>query len=73
MIITSARVRRGTLRDPAQPARLRRRGAAATFRDRIGTGRKVAIQILEFFDRVGMSRRIGDSHKLFQDSLMQVR
>jgi selenocysteine-specific elongation factor len=33
----------------------------------------VAIQILEFFDRVGMSRRIGDSHKLFQDSLMQVR
>jgi selenocysteine-specific elongation factor len=46
---------------------------AATFRDRIGTGRKVAIQILEFFDRVGMSRRIGDSHRLFQDSLMQVR
>jgi selenocysteine-specific elongation factor len=46
---------------------------AANFRDRIGTGRKVAIQILEFFDRIGMSRRIGDSHKLFQDSLMQVR
>jgi selenocysteine-specific elongation factor len=46
---------------------------AATFRDRIGTGRKVAIQILEFFDRVGMSRRIGDSHRVFQDSLMQVR
>jgi len=46
---------------------------AASFRDRIGTGRKVAIQILEFFDRIGVSRRIGDSHKLFQDSLMQVR
>ena len=46
---------------------------AATFRDRIGTGRKVAIQILEFFDRVGVSRRIGDSHRLHQDSLMQVR
>jgi selenocysteine-specific elongation factor len=46
---------------------------AATFRDRIGTGRKVAIQILEFFDRAGLSRRIGDSHKVFQDSLMQVR
>jgi selenocysteine-specific elongation factor len=46
---------------------------AANFRDRIGTGRKVAIQILEFFDRIGMSRRIGDSHRLFQDSLMQVR
>ena len=46
---------------------------AATFRDRIGTGRKVAIQILEFFDRLGLSRRIGDSHKVFQDTLMQVR
>jgi len=46
---------------------------AAGFRDRIGTGRKVAIQILEFFDRVGVSRRIGDSHRIFQDSLMQVR
>ena len=46
---------------------------AATFRDRIGTGRKVAIQILEFFDRAGLSRRIGDSHKVFQDTLMQVR
>jgi selenocysteine-specific elongation factor len=46
---------------------------AATFRDRIGTGRKVAIQILEFFDRVGLSRRIGDSHQVFTDSLMQVR
>jgi selenocysteine-specific elongation factor len=46
---------------------------AANFRDRIGTGRKVAIQILEFFDRIGVSRRIGDSHKVFQDSLMQVR
>lgn len=46
---------------------------AATFRDRIGTGRKVAIQILEFFDRLGLSRRIGDSHKVFQDSLMKVR
>lgn len=46
---------------------------AARFRDRIGTGRKVAIQILEFFDRVGLTRRIGDTHRIFQDSLMQVR
>jgi len=45
---------------------------AATFRDRIGTGRKVAIQILEFFDRVGYSRRIGDAHKVFGDSLLKV-
>jgi len=45
---------------------------AANFRDRIGTGRKVAIQILEFFDRLGYSRRIGDAHKVFKDSLLKV-
>jgi selenocysteine-specific elongation factor len=37
---------------------------AADFRDRIGGGRKVAIQILEFFDRVGYTRRIRDEHVL---------
>lgn len=37
---------------------------AAAFRDRIGVGRKLAIQILEFFDRVGFTRRARDSHKL---------
>jgi selenocysteine-specific elongation factor len=37
---------------------------AAAFRDRIGTGRKLAIQILEFFDRVGYTRRVGDEHRL---------
>jgi selenocysteine-specific elongation factor len=35
---------------------------AAAFRDRIGTGRKLAIQILEFFDRVGFTRRVRDDH-----------
>ncbi len=35
---------------------------AAPFRDRIGGGRKVAIQILEFFDRVGYLRRVRDDH-----------
>ncbi len=33
---------------------------AARFRDAIGVGRKRSIQILEFFDRVGYTRRIGD-------------
>jgi selenocysteine-specific elongation factor len=33
---------------------------AAAFRDRIGVGRKVAIQILEFFDRYGVTLRKGD-------------
>ena len=37
---------------------------AAAFRDRIGGGRKVAIQILEFFDRVGYLRRVRDDHLL---------
>lgn len=37
---------------------------AADFRDRIGTGRKVAIQVLEFFDRVGYTRRLRDDHLL---------
>lgn len=35
---------------------------AADFRDRIGGGRKVAIQILEFFDRIGYTRRLRDDH-----------
>ena len=33
---------------------------AAGFRDAIDTGRKVAIQILEFFDRTGVTTRRGD-------------
>jgi selenocysteine-specific elongation factor len=41
---------------------------AADFRDRIGTGRKVAIQILEFFDRVGYTRRVRDDHLVRRDN-----
>ena len=37
--------------------------SAAEFRDRIGTGRKLAIQILECFDRIGYTQRIGDAHR----------
>lgn len=36
---------------------------AADFRDRIGGGRKRAIQILEFFDRVGFTRRVGEGQR----------
>jgi len=43
--------------------------SAASFRDRIGTGRKLAIQILEYFDRVGLTRRLRDQHWLRNDSL----
>jgi len=37
---------------------------AALFRDKIGTGRKLAIQILEYFDAIALTRRAGDAHHL---------
>jgi selenocysteine-specific elongation factor len=37
---------------------------AAQFRDRVDNGRKVAIQILEFFDRHGVTIRRGDLRRL---------
>jgi selenocysteine-specific elongation factor len=37
---------------------------AAQFRDRVDNGRKVAIQILEFFDRHGVTLRKGDLRRL---------
>jgi selenocysteine-specific elongation factor len=42
---------------------------AASFRDRLGTGRKLAIHILEFFDRIGFTRRVGDRHLVRNASL----
>jgi selenocysteine-specific elongation factor len=41
---------------------------AARFRDSVGLGRKRAIQILEFFDRIGHTRRIRDTHVLRDES-----
>jgi len=37
---------------------------AAELRDTSGIGRKRTIQLLEFFDRVGFTRRVGDGHCL---------
>jgi selenocysteine-specific elongation factor len=37
---------------------------AAEFRDRTGLGRKRAIQVLEYFDRVGFTRRVREAHRL---------
>jgi len=48
----------------ARPAGLN----AASFRDATGLGRKRAIQILEFFDRAGYTRRVRDTHVLRHDS-----
>jgi selenocysteine-specific elongation factor len=41
---------------------------AARYRDALGVGRKRSVQILEFFDRVGYTRRVRDSHLLRPDS-----
>jgi len=43
---------------------------AARFRDLTGLGRKRAIQILEFFDRIGLLRRVGDVHLLRPGTLL---
>jgi selenocysteine-specific elongation factor len=45
---------------------------AATFRDATQLGRKRAIQVLEHFDRVGLTRRVGDVHRLRGDSTLFV-
>lgn len=44
--------------------------SAAQYRDAIQTGRTLAIQILEFFDRVGLTRRIGDRRKMVADYIL---
>ena len=43
---------------------------AARFRDATGLGRKRAIQILEYFDRIGLLRRVGDAHRLRSDTTL---
>lgn len=43
--------------------------SAAAFRDATGLGRKRAIQLLEFFDRVGYTRRLKDTHILRPNTL----
>ncbi len=46
--------------------------AAARFRDRIGTGRKLAIQILEYLDRIGLTRRVKDAHQLRREASLEL-
>jgi len=45
---------------------------AAAFRDASGLGRKRAIQYLEFFDRVGYTRRLREVHIVRTDSPWQI-
>ena len=42
---------------------------AAAFRDRLANGRKVAIEVLEFFDRAGVTVRVGDERRVRGDRL----
>lgn len=46
---------------------------AAAFRDRTGLGRKRAIQVLEYFDRIGLLRKVADVHRLRGDSSLFLR
>ncbi len=43
---------------------------ASQFRDHIGAGRKLAIRILEYFDKTGFSRRVGDAHCVRDPTLL---
>ena len=42
---------------------------ASGFRDRSGIGRNVAIEVLEHFDRIKFTRRVGDRHVLLRDTI----
>ena len=44
-----------------------RQFTAAQYRDASGVGRSLAIEILEFLDRLGITQRIGDSRKMRKD------
>ncbi|MGX5725209.1 selenocysteine-specific translation elongation factor [Metapseudomonas otitidis] len=63
-----------TLRELAQHARQLQAAhgtiKAAHWRDRIGLGRKRSIQLLEHFDRIGYTRRIGDERRIREDSAL---
>ncbi|MBV4458547.1 selenocysteine-specific translation elongation factor [Pseudomonas sp. COR58] len=40
------------------------------FRDALGLGRKRSIQVLEYFDRLGLTRRVGDHRQIRFDSAL---
>jgi len=63
------RERIGELADVVSALALERGAVdAARYRDAVGLGRKRAIQILEYFDRIGYTRRVRDSHVVRADS-----
>ena len=42
----------------------------AAFRDMLGIGRKRSVQILEYFDRIGLTRRVADQRYIRADSAL---
>ncbi|MNP77995.1 Selenocysteine-specific elongation factor [compost metagenome] len=42
----------------------------SAFRDAVGLGRKRSIQILEYFDRLGLTRRFGDRRHIRPDNAL---
>ena len=42
----------------------------AAFRDAVGLGRKRSVQILEYFDRIGLTRRMGDRRQIRPDNAL---
>lgn len=46
---------------------------AAALRDRLAIGRKRSIQLLEYFDRIGFSRRFGNERRVREDSALVVQ
>ncbi len=51
----------------AEEARASGAITAAAFRDRSQIGRNLAIEVLEFFDRIKFTRRAGDAHVLLKN------
>jgi selenocysteine-specific elongation factor len=45
----------------------------AAFRDAVGLGRKRSIQLLEYFDRIGLTRRFGDRRQIRHDNALAQR
>jgi selenocysteine-specific elongation factor len=45
----------------------------SAFRDAVGLGRKRSIQILEYFDRLGLTRRVGDRRQIRPDNVLARR
>nr|NOY04872.1 selenocysteine-specific translation factor [Gammaproteobacteria bacterium] len=42
----------------------------AAFRDMLGIGRKRSVQILEYFDRIGLTRRVAEQRHIRADSAL---